>query len=242
MWLANFYCWLRMLFTPEWVTAIGTVGAVIVALLLALYGDWLRRWRFRPQLLLEARVQRPDAEKTIWRSQVGGIGGVTVDIGDVYFFRLAIENRGNAEALDSQVFLASVDRVIGSRVEPVDRFTPMNLKWAYIGRPTLPVLLPNMPRRFCDFVHVTNPACKRVIVPNEDLPRIGKDEAVLALDLETIPNTLGNLLEAGTYRFGIVLAASNFPPRREVLEVVFPGKWFDDQDMMFSAGFTMRKL
>lgn len=182
-------------------------------------------------------MSRPDAEKTAWTAPVGGS---TVVIGNVYYFRLAITNRGNAAALDAQVFLAKVERVEAEKRVAVGRFTPMNLKWAYIGNPTLPVLLPGMPPRFCDLGHISEPTIKGNI--GETLPGVAPDLAVLALDLEINPNTKGNLLEPGTYRFHLIVAASNCRPHKQELEVVFPGQWFADQGSMFSIGFKMRKV
>ena len=67
-------------------------------------------------------------------------------------------------------------------------------------------------------------------------------DAILGLDLEVKPFSKGHLLEPGTYRFKVILAASNCSPREYLLEVVFPGKWFDGEEKMFSIGFKMRVL
>ena len=201
----------------------------------ALFEEKIRRWRYHATLELEdPRVARPDADKTQFRGPVFGF------LGDVYYFRLAITNTGTAAAHDVQVYLARVDRVIGNDTSPVDRFIPMNLLWAHIRKPTLPVLLPGMPRRFCDFAHITNPATKET--SEETLPGVAAGDAVLALDLEVRPNSLGHLLEPGTYRFTIILAASECAPHQETLEVVFPGQWHENEQTMFDIGFKMRKL
>src|SRR5271170_7289444 len=90
------WCWLScVLLTPDWVTAIGTVSAVALALLLALYGQQIARWRFHPVLRFKALVQRPDADKVSrWRQE----GNSVVVLGEAWYFRLAISNEGNDAA------------------------------------------------------------------------------------------------------------------------------------------------
>jgi hypothetical protein len=210
----------------EWLGAIGSFAVALVAI----FQEWFKRLVFRPRLRLAARVDRPAAEKFKWEE---------VDT-DVYFFRLEVTNAGNAAAKDLQVYVASARRLRqDGQYEDVSRFSPMNLVWAYTTRePTLPLLLPGMPPRFCDFAHISDP--KKRSQTSEALPEVGPEDAVLALELEVQPNSLGYLLEPGNYRLSLKLVASNHPPRDYTLEVRFPGKWFDQQDKMFRDGFGLR--
>jgi hypothetical protein len=230
-------CYTRML-TPEWLTAVGTIGLAIVAVALALFEERVKRLLVRPKLGLDVRVARPDADKTRWTQQVGTI---VRDVGEVYYFRLAIRNAGSAAANDVQVFLASVEREQDGQYVSVRRFIPMNLCWANAGgKVTRPVLLPDMPPVYCDMAHVGDPRSRNI--SGENLPDVPAGDAVLGLDLEVKPYSMGHLLEPGTYRFRVILAASNCPPRSYTLEIVFPGRWFEDEDQMFSIGFKMRVL
>lgn len=210
----------------EWSVAIGTVVLAFVAV----FQEWLRRLVVRPVLKLDARVSRPDCHKTTWN--VGY---------KVYYFRLRVENTGNDAARDVQVYLASVERLrLDKTYETVERFDPMNLLWALTRKPTLPTLLPKMPPRYCDLAHITDPLGKRSLT--EDLPGVGENDPVLALDLEACTNRKGHLLEAGAYRLGLKLAASNHPARDYTLEVDFRGLWTDDEDKMLRDGFGMRLI
>jgi hypothetical protein len=224
--------WIPRLLTPEWLTAVGTVGTVVIALILAVWGEEIKGSFVRPKLSLKARVGRPYSEKTVWR------GLKVANPASVYYFRLAIQNRGNTAAHDVQVFLASIERVTAAGLEDVSRFAPMNLNWSYRRSATLPVLLPHMPPVFCDVGHVTDPLYKNSL--SEDLPGIPQQDAVLALDVEFPPNTGGHLLRSGTYRLHLVAAAANAHPRRYKLEVVFCGKWFDEEEKMFDVGLRMQ--
>lgn len=163
------------------------------------------------------------------------------DVGFAYYFRLAIRNNGNAPARNVQVFLARVEKLIENKPVEVARFTPMNLTWSYIGDPTRKVILPKAGPIFCGFIHVSDPA-SRTITPDEDLPTVPPGDAILFIDVEALPLNKANLLEPGTYRFHLVLAAENSSPRRRTVEVWCPGRWFDDQQEMFDKGFKMKKL
>ncbi len=208
---------------PAWAVAIGTFVLAFVAV----FQEWLRKLIVRPRLGLDAVVSRPDCQKTI--TSIGA---------DVYYFRLRIENTGNDAARDVQVYLAVVERQKADKgYRAVARFSPMNLLWSIIRQPTLPILLPGMPPRYCDFAHVTIPRLKMSSV--EDLPEVDEHTPVLALDLEVCPNNKGHLLEPGVYRFHLKLAASNHPVRDYTLEVDFKGIWFDNEDKMLSDGFGM---
>jgi hypothetical protein len=211
----------------EWFAAAGTILLAFVAV----FQQWLQQLVVRPRLNMDARVARPDSEKNQWT-----IGA------DVYYFRLAITNDGNDAAHDVQVYLEDVQqRKLDGKYEAVERFSPMNLLWTHIGSPTRPVILPKMPPLYCDLVHICDPKLKTAT--QEDLPEAGKDETVLGLELEVkVKAPPRYLLEPGAYRFRLKLAASNCKPRDYLLEVIANGKWFDDQDKMFSDGFGMRLL
>jgi hypothetical protein len=209
----------------EWLAAIGSIAVAVVAI----FQEWFRRLVFRPNLKLSAHVGRPAAEKFKWEE---------IDT-DVYYFRLEVTNEGSAAAETLQVYVAGVKRRRKDGIyEEVSRFSPMNLVWAYTKRePTLPLLLAGMPPRLCDFAHISDP--RKRSQTNESLPGIGPEEAALALELEVQPNSLTYLLEPGTYRLSLKLVASNHSPRDYILEVEFPGKWFDEPEKMFRDGFGL---
>ncbi len=215
--------WLRKLLTPEWLTAIGTVGTAMLALLLAA-GDWIQRLFVHPKLHTDAIVEAPSAQKIMWRSTAG------IDLGEVWYFRLRITNRGKAAARDVQVFLANVDEANNGKLTPVKEFLPMFLKWSNTDMVTTPTLWPDMPR-FCDLVHITDPEIKQNF--KEDLPGVRQLRGVLALDLEVRPNRRGHLLEPGSYQFELKIAAKNSRPQTVKIQVNFDGLWYPDEEEMF---------
>jgi hypothetical protein len=78
---------------PDWLTAIGTVGATVVALLLAIVGDRIR-WRRQPRLALMIREGPPD-EQSIDVGEWSAAGEPIHPI-DAYRVRASINNTGAA--------------------------------------------------------------------------------------------------------------------------------------------------
>lgn len=220
----------------EWLTSLGTVGACVIALIIALFGKRMEHWTYRPDLRLEAVVKSPDGQKV--GRFIPTAGGYGVSLGDAWFFRLRITNVGSAPAREVQVYLARVERLDDT---PVDRFSPMNLKWTHIGETTRKVLLPEIPV-FCDFIHVGDPAFRAQ--SGDDLDTVPPQKAVLALDVEATSTAQAHLLEPGGYRFHLWLAAENFRATHHKVEVRYDGTWTIHQDQMFdhAIGFRMGKV
>lgn len=205
----------------QWFAGMGTIVLAFVAV----FQQWLQRLVVRPRLHMQARVAHPDCEKTRWRNGT-----------DAYYFRLAITNTGNATAHDVEVYLAAVQRIkLDKTYETAERFSPMNLLWAHIRKPTRPVILPKMPPLYCDLAYIADPAKKQ-----DALDGVEADKTILVLELEAKGYQKSHLLEPGTYRFHLKLVASDVEPQDYLLEVVVNGKWFADTKKMFSEGFGMR--
>lgn len=79
----------------EWVSAIGTVGAVVVALLLAALPAWNRR-RSRPRLEIRVGNEEPHIRPT--RGGVAGRPGQSELAVQGYILRVEVKNVGRSEA------------------------------------------------------------------------------------------------------------------------------------------------
>src|SRR4051812_3865774 len=92
-------------FIFQLLTVVGTVGAVLVALWLALRADWVER-RNRPLLRLGIKFGPPDCgfdkQREVWRGRRGGFfDGATVEremVRDAYWFRMFVQNDGRSPA------------------------------------------------------------------------------------------------------------------------------------------------
>jgi hypothetical protein len=67
-----------------------------------------------------------------------------------------------------------------------------------------------------------------------------KADPLLTLDVEFPPNMSGHILKNGTYLFHLILAAANGRPHHYRLKVTFFGKWFDEEQEMFSKGIEIQ--
>lgn len=227
--------------TLEWIRSMATVAAVLTALAIALWGDWMKRFFFKPNLELKAFVRRPEAEKVGRQVSVRhplDAGAIMFkQIGEAWFFRLAISNLSRTPARDVQVYLKQVQKLDGTNVT---RFTPMNLKWSYTGETTRKVLLEDIPV-LCDFIHISDPAHKAET--GEDLDDVAPDKGVISLDVEATTSAKSHLLAPGAYLFFLYVAAENCRARLFVVEVRYDGNWtvVEDQMLDHEVGFRMKK-
>jgi len=223
--------------TLEWITSLSTLAAVVLALVLALWGESVKRWFYKPDLVLEASVRRPDAER-VGRQVVSQTVVPFVVQFEAWFFRLAISNLSKTPAREVQVYLKRVEKADGTVVA---KFTSMNLLWANKGVTTRPVLLKDIPV-LCDFIHVSDPTYRPQ--HGEDLSDVPAGKAIMCLDVEATNTAKGHLLGPGAYLFHLYVAAENFPARHFTVEVRYNGTWHANQDQMFDQeiGFRMKKV
>src|SRR5712692_2669572 len=116
--------------TAEWLTAIGTLAAVVVALLLAIFHEHFRTLCWHPTLELLIENRPPDSHLTILTSSETGIQA------NCYYFRIRVRNRGNAIAETVELFIEEVShRRADGIFEKWEDFLPLNLLWSNYGRP-----------------------------------------------------------------------------------------------------------
>jgi hypothetical protein len=228
----------------QWVEAIGTMLAVIVALAVALFQDKMRAWIMRPKLDVSIDVSPPDCHKTqIGVSYVTTPG--TTEYIDAYRFRLEVTNSGNEKAESVEVFAARLLEQQADRTfKEVNWFLPMNLAWSHFEE---------SPQRFldispgtykhCDLAHIIEPRERDTIrAERKTGPNISPDKTILSLDTIVKPHTKSYLLPFGTYRLIISVAASNAKADRKTLEIRLTGDWYDDEQEMLEQGIDIQVL
>src|ERR1700674_3645991 len=99
---------------PAWLTAIGTGGAVVVALVLAIWGEKVRSFWFRPKLDITIEPRPPDCIK-IQTRVTSPRTGEFIEMSNAYYCRLQVWNHGNVPARDVEVTLLRLHRKEGTR-------------------------------------------------------------------------------------------------------------------------------
>ncbi len=126
----------------QWLGAVGTILAVIVAL----FKDPIIAWRRAPILVATCTKETPWTLRTpiMVHGQVPVHGDVTWG-GDCYFVRIKVENTGRSRAEKVQVSAQRLSkRGADNRFVDLPTILPLNLKWANLGVPILDGISPKM--------------------------------------------------------------------------------------------------
>lgn len=213
----------------EWLTAIGTVGATSIALILA-SREQIRAWFLGPRVHVALRPQPPDCQVIEAVEQFEGMGGFGGTTYNVFYSRLLIDNHGRSRAKAVGVRMTGLwRREQGAWVEDRD-FLPMNLNWAHLAPRSEPDIDPHLPRH-CDLCHFTEP--------------YGDGAGTLmTLDTELQPNAVGEnrwpaIKPPGEYQAEIAVTGANVRSSFWTLVIEFSGKWADSAEQIAREGLTV---
>jgi len=209
----------------ELLRALAPYAGVAVAILVALFLDDYKRWRTRPKLGAETSSCSPHCVKNTHLC----VGGSSVERPH-YSLRIAIENCGNSEAKNVEVFAKELKRQKGrGTFEPVTDFLGTYLRWSGAEdgeRVVLDVLNPEMPK-YCYLARVfwkenlPTSWYSDVASPTEDY--LG-DRTFLEF-----PPPLGSgrrqRFGPGNYRLTVRIGAANAKPIEKVLNIHVTGRW-----------------
>lgn len=208
-------------------TALGTVGAVVVALGLGLWVSGISTWIFRPRLKASIEPTLPDCHVVDLNSvytDTTGQAHVT-KISNQYYCRLRITNGGwfCTSATDVELRLYQLWDVAKTPASEVT-FLPLNLNWSHVPpaplRPERSVITPLIqPKvfRHCDFCYVDD-----------------RQPDVLVFSTEVEPNPINGQLATrkppGKYEVDLILAGANYSPTFVTVSIEFSGKWPTNND------------
>ncbi len=217
--------------TSDWIrlaAAVGTWAAVVVAL----FGEFARRWLKRPQLGVQVENESP-------RCVMSSVDGPHGRLGSVYYLRLWIENHGDTPAEQVEVVATALwMRRADGTFQTVTAFHPMNLVWAYLGGVFTPRISPGMGRH-CDLGRVADPAIRNQLGPNTNLASVASHAPILDLAVEVRPNSLPHLLAPGVYRLEVRVAGANVNPIAQVIEITLTDRWYPTDDEMRNHGIRI---
>ena len=212
--------------SPDWLSAIGTILAVVVALFIALFQEHVQRWMFKPKLSALATDKSPYCLRNTYFLE-----GTTTIHRPHYSLRIAIENHGNTEARSVEVFVSDMRRQKGrGEFEPVIGFIGTYLVWSDFEGQVLDVLNPEMPK-YCYLGRVfwkenlPDSFHSGIGEPTEDF--LG-DRTVL--DLPPPPgSSRRQRYPPGNYRLTVRVGALNAKPIEKVIKIYLTGRWIEDQ-------------
>jgi len=162
--------------SPIWLTGF----AALLASFVALFGEAVRNWIWRPNLTVSHVPGRDYCE----HGMLMGIANAQVFSANCYYFRLLISNNGPRRAEKVEVLVTNLRKQQPDGSRPVVHRYSMNLKWAYIGTTILDGISSKM-ERFCDIGHSLCPQDRATYpVPSEVLSTVASDTAILSLDVE----------------------------------------------------------
>ncbi len=221
--------YLRSEATVQIIETIGIWFTGIVAILLAVYGEALRRRRYHPNLVIEIPERYP--HKTFFGTAPGDI--------DVYYVHVMIRNTGNERADGVEVLVERIEALHqDGSFKPVGIENPNNLPVSLGGGAISRTIHKNLFAYF-DVGHITDPSMRGKLNSRESKPDIPDSEASLVMEYQIRPKTGDHILRKGTYRLSIVAAPQNGEPRRCVLELNFTGQWATSELDMRRDGIGM---
>lgn len=215
----------------SWIAAIATFFASIVAILIALFGDWAKTIFFKPILKVGIKMSPPDCHKI--ESTVTDQNGNVISSQDTYYYRLRIRNDGNLQAQDVEVKLLTLwKKHPNGRYYEDHNFLPLNLVWSHsLGKIiTTPKIQPKI-FKHCDLCHTINTPSGLLIQFDTDI-----------IPNRVTQNRYPTIIDSGKYRLKIVIVANNSKPLYKTLQIDFTGHWYNDEEEMFRNGLSIKSL
>lgn len=196
-----------------------------LAVLVALFGERLWKWKDRPQI--DVYFGRSDPECYHLTNMHVIQNGVIIGVIPTYYIRLKVSNSGASTLENTEVVL--------EKVEPQpDRFMSLNLSWAGFNVPPndiqRTVRIPRKQSRIVDIIEVMEPsktlsfAEKLSVQKDSDTERY-KSYSNGFRSCSIKPNTLSDIFLAGKYIFHLGIYADNTEPRFVSLSIKYDGSF-----------------
>lgn len=221
---------------PNWVTAIGTVSAAVIAALAiaySIFNEAIWTWWKRPKLVMSTTPGRPDWVKTFLTDRTGK------RISDCYYFRLRVRNKGRSRAESVQLFAKELKQKQAGKFHVIHTFPSMDLLWSNVQVPELSIS-PNV-EKHCDLGFILDPMRDGRSVRTR--LNVAPDRCLFTFELQAKPNDEAHIVGPGHYHLTIVAASENTSSVVRELELTITGDWFNNEAEMFSdRGAQIRLL
>ncbi|HWZ22247.1 MAG TPA: hypothetical protein VNW06_06305 [Cytophagaceae bacterium] len=205
-------------------TAIATFLAVIIAL----FQDWIRTQWNKANLNFKINLIPPDCHKIQMISIIDGRQRTF----DVIYLRILVTHLSGNPAENVEVMLTNFWQIRDDRTkEPVAHFLPMNLVWSHFQPRTHIMRVPAGLFRHCDFGFVANTG----------------DGSILKLDTIVQPNKVEggevpNVIKPGKYQFELLVSGDNVKPKKKIFYLELDKNWSDNETEMLQKYIKISEL
>lgn len=221
----------------EWLTALGTIAAVVAALGLAFLGQFMK-WYNRPKLKLNVIFKPPDCHYIL--SDLKTDRGV-IKYFDNFYFRLQVTNEGRTSARNLEIIIDRVKIKVGDNWELDNSFLESNLTWTHINQQYLQFLLPHSIKH-ANLGHIVDPKARlQVFKERPQSLSVSKKQTVFYFNITIQPTSKYHIIAPGKYKFRVSVGAENCEPTSEIFYLYFSGDWIVDEKLMLSNGINISK-
>ena len=215
----------------NWLVAIGTLALAFTAV----FQDWLRSLLYKPDLFCDIKLEPPDCHKTVITAQIGN----KVFSSNIYYFRFKIWNKGNVAAKQVEAIITKLYKKIENSYLEIQSFSPDNLLWSTTSEIYRDISADTY--RHCNLGHIISPNNKDLFNESKPGPNIGVWTTVFSFDVEFKSAIRYYIIEPGEYKVEIKIGSDNAKTITERYEIKISGDWSEDENVMFSKGFSIKK-
>jgi len=214
----------------DWLTSIGTIGAVVIAIVLALWGEQIRLFGSRAHFEVLFERKPPDCQLIGYQA---GTAWATTFLLNGAAVRFRVDKSGISAATNVEVRILRTWQADERGAFQQDRdFLPANLKWTESDTITTRVIHPGLPKH-CEFMQALQPSDGEKLTfffqtaGTRDEVRTGVNPYIKG---------------PGRYRIEIGVSSDDMRPLRKMFEVDFTGEWSDDPEAMFGKELVVSLL
>lgn len=222
----------------DWLTAIGTIGAVLVSLCLALYVEIWKPKRQQARFLINID---PMYSFSVDTSEEGMMQMANMEGGEEMFthgkIRLRVEHvKGssakNVEILVSKIWYINTEE---NKKKPYPNFYPSNLLWSgSIDEKTTKTDFAPSITRFCDFgIYAIGWSIEDSWMLKLSMPNSEGDPAF---------NKFSNYLSPGKYEIELLISGENVDPTTSQWSLIVGGGWSIDEKEMFEQHCIIKRI
>lgn len=203
----------------SWFAALGTIGAVIVAL----FQESIKRLLYQPKLKLSVKNEEPWCNNVKQYNCCGYIG-------DALYIRIKVENVGNEVAKDIQIFAKNINPIEGIGKGKI--WLEMDLQWSNTGDSYYPLIYPNT-AKYCDLGFILDPNARkydeRYFFQNTWDGKYGEIDPALLMNVKYPLGGGDHILGPGKYEIEIVAAAVGAKLVKQTVVIEF-NDWSQNAD------------